>query len=125
MMPPIKEEDSMEEFFSPSTRLELLRFRHWEEWFAEVAGESIGARPAIPDSVLPRWHERSALRAGAATEAQDAGVAPALITDFLTQAHKTSTEQYRRRHERGNAEIAQARLELRKAAEGGGNCEPK
>jgi hypothetical protein len=34
---PIKEEDLMEKFLSPSTRLELQRFRNWEEWFAEVA----------------------------------------------------------------------------------------
>jgi len=27
----------MEKFLSPSTRLELQRFRNWEEWFAEVA----------------------------------------------------------------------------------------
>jgi hypothetical protein len=41
----------MEEFFSPSTRLELLRFKHWEEWSAEVARESIGPRPASPTPV--------------------------------------------------------------------------
>jgi hypothetical protein len=34
---PIKEENFMEKFLSPSTRLELQRFRNWEEWFAEVA----------------------------------------------------------------------------------------
>jgi hypothetical protein len=34
---PIKEEDFMEKFLSPSTRLELLRFMNWEECLAEVA----------------------------------------------------------------------------------------
>jgi hypothetical protein len=33
---PIKEENVMENFLSPSTRLELLRFMNWEEWLAEV-----------------------------------------------------------------------------------------
>jgi hypothetical protein len=33
---PIKEEDLMEKFLSPSTRLELQRFMNWEEWLAEV-----------------------------------------------------------------------------------------
>jgi len=44
----------MEEFFSSSTRLELLRFKHWEEWLAEVARESIGSRPA---SSTPVFHD--------------------------------------------------------------------
>jgi hypothetical protein len=33
---PIKEEDFMGKFLSPSTRLELQRFMNWEEWLAEV-----------------------------------------------------------------------------------------
>jgi hypothetical protein len=37
------EDDSMEEFFSPSTRLELLRFKNLEEWFSEVAEEAYGS----------------------------------------------------------------------------------
>jgi hypothetical protein len=32
-------------------------------------------------------------RAGAATEAEDAGIKPELITDYLTHAHKTTTEK--------------------------------
>jgi hypothetical protein len=34
---PIKEEDLMEKFLSPSTRLELLHFRNWGEWLAEIS----------------------------------------------------------------------------------------
>jgi hypothetical protein len=33
----------MEEFFSPSTRLELLRFRNWKALFAEIAEGAYGA----------------------------------------------------------------------------------
>ena len=33
---PIKEEDFMAQFLSPSTRLELHRFMNWEEWLEEV-----------------------------------------------------------------------------------------
>ena len=33
---PIKEENFMAQFLSPSTRLELHRFLNWEEWLAEV-----------------------------------------------------------------------------------------
>jgi hypothetical protein len=33
---PIKEEDFMAQFLSPSTRLELQRFLNWEEWLVEV-----------------------------------------------------------------------------------------
>ena len=41
--------------------------------------------------------------------------------DYLTHTQTMTTEQYRRRRERGNAEIAKARSTHRKANEGGGN----
>jgi hypothetical protein len=39
----IKEEDFMEKFLSPSTRLELQRFMNWEEWLAEVTEGTLDA----------------------------------------------------------------------------------
>jgi hypothetical protein len=63
-----------------------------------------------------------ASRAGAITEADDAGVDFKKIQDFATHTDATSTERYRRRRERANAEVAKARAEHRKTAgEGGGD----
>jgi hypothetical protein len=44
---PIKEEDFMAQFLSPSTRLELRRFLNWEEWVVEVTEETYAETSAI------------------------------------------------------------------------------
>jgi hypothetical protein len=44
---PIKEEDFMAQFLSPSTRLELQRFLNWEEWLVEVTEETYAETSAI------------------------------------------------------------------------------
>jgi hypothetical protein len=44
---PIMEEDFMEKFLSPSTRLELLRFRNWGEWLAEVSERTCDAKTDV------------------------------------------------------------------------------
>jgi hypothetical protein len=62
-------------------------------------------------------------RAGAITEADDAGVEFRKFQDFATHTDATSTEHYRRRRERGNSEVAKARTEHRKAANEGDDAQ--
>jgi hypothetical protein len=47
----------MEGFLSPSTRLELLRFRNWEEWFAEVAEGVCGAETGATSVRITHSHD--------------------------------------------------------------------
>lgn len=58
-------------------------------------------------------------RAGAITEADEAGVDFKKLQDFATHTDATTTERYRRRRERANKEVAQARTEYRKAGNEG------
>jgi hypothetical protein len=51
----------------------------------------------------------------------EAGVDEKKISDLLTHTQKTTTLRYIRRRERGNAEIAKARVEHRRAANEGEN----
>ncbi len=87
-----------------------VRERSYRKWWRQIARAA-----GVPDEV---WSMDA--RAGAATEAEEAGVTPTKISDLLTHTQKTTTERYIRRRERGNAEIAKARAELRKTANDGG-----
>jgi hypothetical protein len=83
--------------------------------FGSAATGNGGARsPARPGSQMKSgaW-----ARAGAITEADEAGIDPKVIQDFATHTDKTSTERYRRR----GSVVAGARAELRKAAGGDGD----
>lgn len=86
-----------------------IRERSYRKWWRQIARAA-----GIPDEV---WSMDA--RAGAITEADDAGVEPRKIQDFATHKDGHSTERYRRRRERANKEVAQARSELRKAANEG------
>jgi hypothetical protein len=85
-----------------------VRERSYRNWYRQVARAA-----GIPDEV---WNMDS--RAGAATEAEDAGVDVTLIQDLLTHSDARMTAHYIRRRERGNAEVAKARAEHR-AKQGG------
>jgi hypothetical protein len=73
----------------------------------------------------PRSHrQRSKLwrvGPGAITEADEAGVDLKKVQDFATHTDAASTERYRRRRVRANAEVAKARVEHRRAANDGEN----
>lgn len=83
-----------------------VMYRRWFRKYARLAG--------IPDQV---WNMDS--RAGAATEAEEAGVDTTLIQGLLTHTDARMTEHYIRRRERGNKVIAKARVEHRAKQEGG------
>jgi integrase len=83
--------------------------RSYRKWWRQIARAA-----GLPDEV---WSMDA--RAGAITEADDAGVDFKKLQDFATHTDATSTERYRRRRERGNREVAKARAELRKAGGAG------
>lgn len=87
-----------------------VRERSYRKWWRQIARAA-----GIPDEV---WSMDA--RAGAATEAEEAGVDTKIISDLLTHTQKTTTERYIRRRERANAEVAKARAEHRKTAGEGG-----
>lgn len=87
-----------------------VRERSYRKWWRQIARAA-----GVPDEV---WSMDA--RAGAATEAEEAGIDEKKISGLLTHTQKTTTERYIRRRERGNSEIAKARAELRKAANDGG-----
>jgi hypothetical protein len=86
-----------------------VRERSYRKWFRQIARAA-----EIPDSV---WNMDA--RAGAATEADDAGVKTELIQDLLTHNERAMTQHYIRRRERGNREVAQARAEHRQKQQNG------
>jgi hypothetical protein len=86
-----------------------VRERSYRKWWRQIARAA-----GLPDEV---WSMDA--RAGAITEADDAGVDFKKLQDFATHTDATSTERYRRRRERGNREVAKARAELRKAGGAG------
>lgn len=89
-----------------------VRARSYRKWFREIARAA-----GIPDQV---WSMDS--RAGAATEADLAGVDFKLIQGLLTHSERQPgmTEHYIRQRTRGNSEVARARVAHRAKQEGGG-----
>src|SRR5260370_36500497 len=69
-----KEEDFMEKFLSPSTRLELLRFRNWGEW---LAADSEGKCDAENEAVKVRAADRPDVAFGIAARQSRTRAPPA------------------------------------------------
>ena len=84
-----------------------VRERSYRKWFRSIA-------PAadIPDEV---WSMDS--RAGAATEADEAGADLAAISDMLTHAEPRTTVRYIRRREKRIEDAAKARVKAREGAD--------
>lgn len=87
-----------------------VRERSYRKWFRQIARAA-----GIPDEV---WSMDS--RAGAATEADEAGADLATISDMLTHAEPRTTVRYLRRREKRIADAAEARVKKRASEEAGG-----
>lgn len=86
-----------------------VRERSYRKWFRAIAR---GAN--IPDNV---WSRDS--RAGAATEADEAGADLAAISDMLTHAEPKTTVRYIRKREKRIEDAAKARVKARESADKG------
>lgn len=86
-----------------------VRERSYRKWFRAIAR---GAN--IPDNV---WSMDS--RAGAATEADEAGADLAAISDMLTHAEPKTTVRYIRKREKRIEDAAKARVKARESADKG------
>lgn len=80
-----------------------IRERSYRKWFRQIARAA-----GIPDDI---WSMDS--RAGAATEADEAGVPLSTIREALTHADDRMTERYLRERGKKIAEVAEARGRLR------------
>lgn len=85
-----------------------IRERSYRNWFRQIARAA-----GIPDEV---WNMDT--RAGAATEAEEAGVALDAISAALTHSESRTTVRYIRRQNAKIAEVAAARARKRAADEG-------
>lgn len=89
---------------------EPIRYTTYRKRFRRIARAA-----GIPDEV---WSMDA--RAGAATEAEEAGVEIAKIRDVLTHSESRTTARYIRRQERAIADVARARSRMRSGEDGGG-----
>jgi hypothetical protein len=84
-----------------------VRERSYRRWFREIARAA-----DIPDMI---WSMDS--RAGAATEADDAGADLATISDMLTHAEPRTTVRYIRKREKRIENVAKARIKARESTD--------
>jgi hypothetical protein len=89
-----------------------VRYRSYVRWFRQIARAA-----GIPDAV---WSMDA--RAGAATEAEEAGVPIEDIRDALTHSESCMTVRYIRRRAKKITEVAEARARKRASDEGGGDA---